>query len=161
MMDLIAFPDNSRVWIFQGNRPVPDHLLSRVHKSIQDFTASWTSHQNELAATGSILHHRFIVLVVDEARAGVSGCSIDKAVHFVQGLGHHLSIDFFDRHAYSYIQDDEVFTVTAEKLNELYSKEEIGDNTLVFDNLVNNKKDFQDNWLKPIGSSWIKRVVLS
>ena len=161
MLDLIAFPDNARGWIYQGNKEVPDDLLSAVHHRIVEFTDNWSSHQVPLASTGTILHKRFIVLVVDEEKAGVSGCGIDKAVHFVQALGHKLNIDFFDRNRYSYLIDDVVHHADSNQLKALYDSGEINDETLIFDNLVNNKVRFIKEWVKPIGQSWIKRVVLS
>lgn len=160
MLELISFPDHARVWIFQGNQEVPQEQINRVYHRIQEFTDSWTSHQNELIANGGILHQRFIIFVVDESKSGVSGCSIDKAVHFVQSLGHQLQIDFFDRNRYSYIKDDKVINVTADQFRELYQQGKISDNTFVFDNLVQTKKDFIDGWVKPLSGSWIERVVL-
>lgn len=160
MMDLISFPESSRVWIFQGDKKVPDDKVNAVFYRIQEFVQSWTSHQQALTATGSILHQRFIVFVVDEAKAGVSGCGIDKAVHFVQGLGHQLGIDFFDRNRYSYLEGDEVLHASAADFARRYEEGEISDHTLVFDNLVQNKGDFIQSWVKPLGDTWIKRVVL-
>lgn len=159
-MDLISFPGASRVWVFQANKPLPDTVLTEVHYRVMDFSEYWTSHQKQLKATGSILHNRFVVLVVDQTQAGASGCSIDKAMHFVQSLGHHYQTDFLNRHYYTYVQNNHLFTVHADELRRLYQQSIIDDETLVYDNLVNNKDDFIKSWTKPIGESWIKRVVL-
>lgn len=159
-MDLISFPDQSRVWIFQANQQVPDDKLSEIHERVMDFVKMWTSHQAQLQATGSILHNRFIVLVVDQTMVGASGCSIDKAMHFVQSLGHHYDTDFMDRHYYTYVQNDHLHTVHADELRRLYSESIINDETLIYNNLVDTKKAFVEEWVTPIGRSWVKRVVL-
>ena len=161
MRDLIAFPDDARVWIYQGNKAIPDEELSGLHHRILEFAENWSSHQVPLSATGTILHNRFIVLVVDESKAGVSGCSMDKATHFVQAIGYKYGVDFFDRNRYTYLEGEELHHVTADDLKSLYDQGRISDDTLIYDNLVNNKRAFIDGWVKPIGESWIKRVVLT
>ena len=137
-MDLISFPDESRVWVFQANAPIPDEALNEAHFIISEFAKAWTSHQIDLRSTGSILHNRFVVLVVDETKAGASGCSIDTAMRFVQDLGRKYIVDF---------------------LRDLYVKGEIDDSTLIYDNLVNNKSDFLSKWVVPLGDSWLRRMV--
>lgn len=159
-MDLIAFPDTARVWIFQADNLIADEKLAEVHDRVMDFAERWTSHQRALTATGSILHNRFVVLVVDESRAGASGCSIDKAMHFIQSLGHHYGVDFLNRHHYTYYDGLDLHTVPASQLKFLYENGDIDDETKVYDNMVNNKYDFLKKWVVPLGDSWIKRVVL-
>lgn len=158
-MDLIAYPPEARVWIFQANDPVDEEFLPEIHDRIGEFTKVWTSHQKQLRATGSILHNRFIVLVVDQSMAGTSGCSIDKAMHFVQSLGHLYETDFLDRHYYTFVDNDQLRTVHSNELRSLYEVGEIDDDTPVYDNLVSTKEDFLEKWVVPLKDSWIKRVV--
>ncbi|MEO6189842.1 MAG: hypothetical protein ABIO44_05145, partial [Saprospiraceae bacterium] len=87
MLDLLAFPDDSRIWIYASDKIIPDKQVSEIHSSIQEFTKSWQSHQQDLAATGGILHNHFIILVVNENKNSPGGCSIDKSIHYVQSLG--------------------------------------------------------------------------
>ena len=160
-MDLISFPDAARIWIFQADGLIPDNKLNEAHRLISDFAKAWTSHQADLKSTGSILHNRFVVLVVDETQKDASGCSIDSAMRFIQQLGQHYHVDFLDRMRFTYIDQDILHTVTKDEMTQLYQEGAINDETLVFDNLVNNKKDFLDRWVVPLGSSWLKRLVAS
>jgi hypothetical protein len=159
MMDLISFPDNARVWVFQANQPIADDLIAETQQRVSEFVENWTSHNRDLKSTGGILHNRFVVLVVDENRAGASGCSIDKAMHFVQALGRHLNVDFLDRNRYTIIDKDELKTVSAAELQQMHQAEQVSEATMVYDNLVSNKADFIKKWVVPIGESWVKRVV--
>lgn len=158
-MDLISFPDESRVWVFQANEPIPDEALNEAHFIISEFAKAWTSHQIDLRSTGSILHNRFVVLVVDETKAGASGCSIDTAMRFVQDLGKKYHVDFLDRMKFTYVKDDTLYTVSRDELRDLYDKGVINDSTLIYDNLVNNKSDFLSKWVVPLGDSWLRRMV--
>ena len=158
-MDLISFPDESRVWIFQSNRVIPDAKLNEAHHLISRFAKEWTSHQRDLKSTGSILHNRFVVLVVDETQKDASGCSIDSAMRFIQDLGKHYDVDFLDRMRFTYIKDDTLYTVPKSEMSDLYATGLIDGDTLVYDNLVSNKKDFLDKWVVPLSNSWIKRLI--
>jgi len=159
MLDLLRFPDESRVWIYTSSREFRDEELPALQQDITLFTRQWTSHNQQLYATGGIMHNRFLVLVVDEGQAGASGCSIDSSVHFIQALGQKYQTDFFDRRTFCYLQDEEVRTVPMEQFNEAYRSGAITDNTLFFDTLVQQKGDFINAWIKPLRQSWLTRLI--
>jgi hypothetical protein len=101
-----------------------------------------------------------VVLVADETQAGASGCSIDASVHFVKSLEPKYSLEMFDRMQFAFINEEgDVETIHAGKLAEAMESGKITEDTLFFDNLVNNKKDFLSRWLVPFGESWMKRFI--
>lgn len=159
MRDLLAFPDTSRVWIYQADKPMPEGEIGALNERIVDFAQEWTSHNKQLKATGGLLHDRFLVLVADESQAGASGCSIDTSVRFVKQVGQEYNADFFDRMQFAYLKDDAVKTLHRDDLDEAYKSKEIDDETLFFDNLVSNKSDFLARWVTPLGKSWMKRFI--
>jgi len=159
MRDLLAFPDTSRVWIYQGNEKFPEQDIGLVNMRVRAFAQEWVSHNVQLKATGGLLHDRFLVLVADESKAGASGCSIDTSVRFVKAMGEAYHIDFFDRLNFAYLEGEEVHLVHRNSLADLYGQERITDETLFFDNLVRNKGEFLARWVVPFGDSWMKRFV--
>jgi hypothetical protein len=154
-----GLPPSTRVWVYQSNKPFSDDDVPQVKHYIEQFAHSWVSHNQQLKAYGDLLHHRFVVLMVDESQAGASGCSIDKSVAFLKALQAEFAVDLFDRMCFSYLQEGEVYTVPREEFASLYKEGTIHDETLVFDTLVNNKEDFDKKWLKPLKESWHKRMV--
>ena len=159
MLDLLRYPESSRVWIYTSSREFTDAELTVLQPAIGDFARQWTSHNRDLHATGGILHNRFLVLVVDESHADASGCSIDTSVRFIKQLEADFSTDFFDRQLFSYLDDGEVYTLHQRDLKEAFQSGRINGNTLFFDNLVQNKGDFIKAWVKPLSSSWLARLV--
>lgn len=153
------FPDTARVWIYQSDKPWTDANAAAIERSTQAFAQQWVSHNNQLSAFGKVFHNQFVVLMVDERQAGASGCSIDKSVHFMQALEQEYGISLFDRMTFTYKEGDKVATATRAEFAALYKAGKINDETLVFDNLVNTKADFEGAWLKPLGQSWHKRMV--
>ncbi len=151
--------DQSRVWIYQSNRVFTDEEAVAIEKKIEAFIDNWISHNRKLKAFGSVYHKRFIVLMVDETTAGASGCSIDKSVYFLQQIESEYGIDLFDRMRFAYKANGSVQSVTKAAFEELYRNKVIDETTMVFDTLVDNKGDFDRNWLKPLGKSWHIRFV--
>jgi len=154
-----TLPDTTRVWIYQSNRPFSEKELPKLEQQLQQFVQQWISHNLQLRAFGGIFHQQFIVLMVDESLAGASGCSIDASVHFIKQLEQAYSVNLFDRLTFAYKDGDAVITAPRDEFARLYAEGKISDETLVFDNLVNNKGDFDKAWVKPLAESWHKRMV--
>ncbi len=152
-------PNSTRIWIYQSDRPFKDENIPQVRAMVQRFAQEWISHNRQLRAHGDVLHNRFIVLMVDESQADASGCSIDKSVYFLKALQAEYGVDLFDRMRFSYKHGDAVETVSREEFARLYAEGKINDDTPVFDILVNNKGDFDQAFVKPLGKSWHKRMV--
>ena len=159
MHDLIAYPDASRVWIYQAAQPFPKEELDRVNEDIQRFATEWTSHNVQLKATGGLIHDYFVVLVVDETRAGASGCSIDKSVRFIQYLEQAYRRTMFDRLTFAYLEDEQVHTIHRDDLKSAYEQGKISDDTLFFNNLVKTKGEYLKSWLVPLKESWHYRMI--
>ncbi|MEZ4989938.1 MAG: hypothetical protein R2824_05990 [Saprospiraceae bacterium] len=154
-----TLPDTTRVWIYQSNKPIPDQDVPGVRQKIRQFADRWVSHNQALHSFGDLWHNRFVILMVDESQAGASGCSIDSSVHFLKTLQAEYGIDLFDRMVFSFKQDGEVRSLNREEFSRWYQEGRITDDTLVFDTLVNTKKDLENDWVKPLSKSWHKRMV--
>lgn len=152
-------PDTTRIWIYQSNRPINKEILPAIKSEVQHFAQNWVSHNRELNSFGDIFHDQFIVLMVDESMAGASGCSIDSSVHFMKSLESNFGLSLFDRMTFTYQDGDEIKSAPRDEFAKLYAEGKINDQTIVFDNLVKNKGQFESAWQKPLGESWHKRMV--
>jgi hypothetical protein len=157
--DLIALDNSSKVWIYQADRDFSYDELDEARNYIFQFLDSWTSHNQALLTYGNIFHRRFLVFFVDESLSGASGCSIDKSVHFVESLGQHFKLDFFQRTSFAYMENDEIFFIEKSDLKMAYSENRINENTLFFNHLVQTKGDFLKKWIQPLNSTWHYRFV--
>jgi len=154
-----TFPATSRVWIYQSKTAFSEANVTKIRGHIAAFTQQWASHNRALQAAGDVLYGRFIVLMVDESMAGASGCSIDSSVHFIKEIEQVYKVDLFDRMIFTYEKDNTVQAADREQFSALYASGEINDDTIVFDNLVNTKADFDQVWKVRLGDSWHKRMV--
>jgi len=149
----------SKVWIYQSNLKFTDEEISEIDTQIQNFVTQWVSHNQALLAYGKLYHNRFIVLMVDESQAGASGCSIDKSVHFVKAMGFHHGVDFMDRMNFAYKLDDEIVSAHRDEFARQFQSKKINKDTLVFNNLVKDKGEFEKAWVVPLKDSWHARMV--
>lgn len=159
MNTLETLPLTSRVWIYQSNRLFNTEEAQQIEAQVKRFVLTWNSHSKQLPATGELLYNRFIVLMVDQDAVSASGCSIDSSVHFIQMLGQEYQTDFFDRLNFAYLDGEEIKTAHKEDFQELYTQGIITDDTIVFNNLVDNKGDFDRSWKVRLGDSWFKNMV--
>lgn len=153
------FSPQSKVWVYQSDRVFTTDEVTALEKVLAEFTQQWTAHNQQLKAKGEILHHRFIILMVDESQAEASGCSIDKSVHFLQEIEKQLGISLFNRQLVSIKDGEEVKTFTLNAIKTEFANNNITTNTLVFNTLVTTKQQFDTEWELPISQTWVNRFL--
>ncbi len=149
----------SRAWVYQANRPLTDAECIAVEEALSQFTQEWVAHNVALKAFGKVYHNRFIVLLVDETQQHATGCSIDKSVKFLQKLEDQLGVQFFDRLLLAYEKDGQVKTVHRNDLEAALQKGELQADTIVFNNLIQTKQEFENQWRIPFKDSWAGQLV--
>jgi len=152
------FSENSKVWIYQSTRQLEAAETAQIKQILDDFTTSWTAHNNQLKAKAEIRYNRFIVLVVDETQAGASGCSIDKSVNLMKALEKEFDLTLFDRFNIAYRDGDTIKSVGRFEFEELIKQGQIDTETIVFNNLVPTLKDLNTLWEVPFKNSWHQQV---
>lgn len=159
-MNPVSLHPDARVWVYAAERALEASEQAIVQQKSEQFVEQWTAHNQQLQAKALLLEARFLVLAVDESRAGASGCSIDKSVHFVQALGQALGLDFFNRMRFSYRDAaGDVHTISREAFQTRYREGAIHGQTVVFDPLVKSWAELQNSFEKPLADSWHQRML--
>ena len=152
-------PDSSRVWIYQANRSFSDQELKEITQKTESFLTNWTAHGANLRAAFEIKYRRFIILALDQEMNAASGCSIDASVHFIQQLEKEYRVDLLDKMNVSYKQGEHVAFKTLTDFRKMAKDKAVSPNTIVFNNLVNNKAEYLENWEVPASESWHNRFL--
>jgi hypothetical protein len=152
---------NSRIWVFQSNRKFFDDELVEIEKSLSIFLKNWTAHKAELKVAYTIKYDRFIIIALDESLNNATGCSIDKCVHFIKNLEVKYEIDLLDKMNISFKQGDYVSYKSIIDFKKLVRNKSVSKNTVVFNNLVLDIGDFNENWEVPATKSWHARFFSS
>jgi len=145
---------DTRVWIYQSNRPLTKTEVKSIKEQGVAFILRWSAHGAKLNAAFEVFHNQFIALFVDEAQAKASGCSIDKSVRLIKQFETEFDILLLNRDLVAYMNNEQVVTCTREEFVELVKLGQIKDSTIVFNNLVSNKDEFDNKWMLPLKDSW-------
>lgn len=152
-------PDSSRVWIYQANRSFSAWELEEITPKLESFITSWTAHGADLKASFEIRYNRFIILALDQELNVATGCSIDASVHFIQQLEKDYNVDLLDKMNVSYKQGKYVAYKTLTDFRKMAKDKAVSPNTIVFNNLINNKAEYQNDWEVPASESWHNRFL--
>jgi hypothetical protein len=150
------FSPQSRVWIYQCNRPFTQQEIAEITSTCKTFTESWTAHENKLKAASAVLYNRFIVFCVDEETSGASGCSIDKSVHLVRDLEKQYHIFLLNRMQVAYLENENVMACPLPIFLNLFSENKVNSSTKIFNNLVTTLSEMNAGWIQPVSESWIQ-----
>ncbi|WNW01951.1 ABC transporter ATPase [Tenacibaculum sp. HL-MS23] len=153
-------PSNSRVWVYQADREFSIEEVEYICAKAILFIDNWTRHGDDLKGSFTIKYNQFLVLGVDEGFNNVSGCSIDSSVHFVQELEKELRIDLMNKMNVSFKDGDNINVVKLADFQQLAKDKKITSKTIVFNNMIDTKADFETNWEVTADKSWHKRFLV-
>jgi predicted HTH domain antitoxin len=149
-----SLPEDSRVWIYQCNRTFTNEEADEIESALHDFIVAWTAHGKGLQASYKIVYKRFIIIALDQNFNTATGCSIDASVHFIQDLEKKYKVDLLDKMNVSFKQGEFIAYKNLKDFREMIKKRAVSANTIVFNNLVTNIQEFNENWEVPASDSW-------
>lgn len=154
-----TLPESSKVWIFQANRSFTDVEQEEIKQKLEAFIEQWTAHGANLKASYDFRYKRFIILALDQKMNAATGCSIDESVRFIQQLEKEYNVDLLDKMNVSYKQGEFVAYKTLIDFRKMAKDKAVSPNTIVFNNLVNNKAEYLSDWEVPASESWHNRFL--
>ena len=159
LVDFNTLPEESRVWIYQANRSFTEQELEEIQSKLNVFIENWTAHGSDLQSGYVIKYKRFIIIGLNQNLNNATGCSIDASVHFIQQLEKEYNVDLMDKMNVSYKQGDFVAYKTLTDFKKMGKDKAVSKNTIVFNNLVTNIAEFNENWEVPASESWHSRFL--
>ncbi|HET8735904.1 MAG TPA: ABC transporter ATPase [Pricia sp.] len=159
LTDFKTLPETSRIWIYQADRSFTSEELEEIHREMDAFLKEWTAHGSQLQAGYEIPYKRFIVIGLDQSQASASGCSIDASVRFIQHLEKKYQVILLDKMNVSYKQGEYIAYKSLADFKKMAKQRAVSKNTVVFNNLVNNKAEYEEHWEVPASESWHARFM--
>jgi hypothetical protein len=154
-----AISPDSRIWIFQADRPMTADELKITESKLREFTGEWAAHGQPLRASFSIRHNRFIILAADESHQNPSGCSIDSSVRTLKEIEGIAGIQLLGRNQVAFMIKDQIVQVPLTALKEKFKQGILNEDTLTFNNLITTHGQLEAAWLVPAGKTWVKRYI--
>ncbi len=156
-VDFDTLTDNSRIWVYQSNREFTKDEVVAISSKLTNFVNDWTRHGDDLKASFSIKYNHFIILAVDESFNSVSGCSIDASTHIFKSFEKEFNLELLNKLKTAFKDGDHINVVTLADFQKHVKSDKINSDTLVFNNLVQNKGELDLAWEVPANKSWHSR----
>jgi hypothetical protein len=158
-IDFKELPEDARVWIYQSNRSFTPEEQVQLTTQLKAYLEEWTAHGSELLASFEIRYNRFIVIGANQNVHAVSGCSLDALVRFIQQLEQAYNVTLLDRMNVSYRQGEYIAYKPLIEFKKMVKDKAVSAQTIVFNNLVNTKWEYEEYWEVPLQESWHNRFL--
>ena len=149
---------NSRVWVFQSIDFIDDRLVKEIKEKISSFLSKWKSHQKDFKSSFEIRYNTFIIIAADEGNL-VSGCSIDSLINFIKDLENSYELQLLDKLHVKYIENGKIITQHLNQFKIYCQSLGKKDKLIVFNNLVKDINELENNWQVNIKDSWHNRFI--
>jgi len=150
-------PEHARVWIYQSDRQLSTTEVSEISAMLKGFTDNWVAHGKNLKASFQLPYNQFIIIAADQEFHQPTGCSIDASVAIIRQIEQQFGISLFDRMSIAFKQEEAVKTVKMNEIKKLAGVGTLSNESITFNNLVENVGQLATNWELPAKETWLSR----
>jgi len=151
------FAADSRVWVYQSSRLFSISEALAIEEMLNEFTGNWLSHGARVKGAAYLFFGQFIILMADERATGVSGCSTDSSVRLIKNIEQRFSVNMFDRTTLAFVINDKIERLPLSQVVYAFDNGFLQPDTLYFNNLVQTKKELEEEWIIPVRNSWLRK----
>ena len=159
LVSFSSLPLHARVWVYQSSRMFSASESEEISTRLHTFLCNWATHGTPLQTAFELRYNQFIIIGLDEEVKGASGCSIDASVHLIQSLEKKYNLELLDKMNVCYREDNQISYVPLKEFRKLAKTPKITPDTIVFNNLVVDKAEYQSHWEVPAYDSWHSRFI--
>jgi hypothetical protein len=153
------FHPSSRVWVYQASRLFSMSEALEIESLLNSFANQWKSHGTPVKGAGYLFFGQFVILLADETASGVSGCSTDSSVRLIKDIEQRFGVNMFDRTMLAFLVKDKVQLLPLSQLQYAFDNQFITADTPYFNNLVQTKKELEEDWIQPVKDSWLAKRI--
>lgn len=154
-----SLPDHARVWIYPSSRAFTAQEKDEISELLSRFLTQWSTHGTPLQTAFSLPYDHFIVIGLDEAVQGASGCSIDASVHMIQQIEAKFELILLDKMNVCYREKEQIHYISLKDFRKFAKTPKVTLDTIVFNNLVVDKSEYENLWEVPAYDSWHARFI--
>ena len=154
-----TLPNHARVWIYPASRPFTAAEKEEISEILSQFLNQWATHGAPLKTAFDLPYAHFIVIGLDEEVQGASGCSIDTSVHLIQQLEAKFNVILLDKMNVCYREKEQILYISLKEFRKLAKSPMVNLDTIVFNNLVVDKAEYESIWEVPAYDSWHARFI--
>lgn len=150
----------NRVWAYIISKSLSKEELNQLQQDGNEFVINWTAHENKLSASFEIMYQRIIIVKVNEAVHGASGCSIDKLTRFIKETEQKFKVELLNRLLVAYKIGETVEITSASNIKNLLSQNVISENTIVLNTALANENEL-NVWEQELKNTWLSKYLVT
>tara|TARA_B110000967_G_scaffold192138_1_gene218481 strand:+ start:319 stop:804 length:486 start_codon:yes stop_codon:yes gene_type:complete len=158
-VDFEEIPEDAKVWVYPSSRKFYPNEIEALEEKVKTFVESWKSDDATFKASFKFLYNRFIILTADDIATELSNADIDASVSFILTLQETYEVALLDRMNVCFKQGEHVQYKDLKDFKKLLKNKALTGKSIIFDNLVNTKQDFDNYWEITIEESWYNRFL--
>jgi hypothetical protein len=158
-VDYSLIPNDAKVWIYPANRKFYTNEIDAIEEKIKTFVENWKADDENFKASYKFLYNRFIILCADDETSPLKNTDIDASVSFILELQTDYKVALLDRMNVCFKQGEFVQYKELKDFKKLLKNKAVTAKTIIFDNLITTKQDFDTFWEVPIEDSWYRRFL--
>lgn len=151
--DYSSLPDDAKVWVFPSQKKLYANEIESIEKKMSAFILEWESKNEDLQAAFTIKYNRFIVLFA-ETETTISTKTTNDLISFIIQLQLELETELMDKMNACFKQGQYVQYKDLKDFKKLIKDKGVNKNTIVFDNTIATKLEFDEYWEVPASESW-------
>jgi hypothetical protein len=158
-VDYDSISEDAKVWIYPSSRKFYDTEIEEIENKLKHFVENWKSEDENFKVSYQFLYKRFVIFFSDDELSPVSNPDIDVMVSFILELQSDYEVTLLDKMNVCFKQGEFVQYKELKELKTLLKNKAVTEKTIVFDNLITNKFDFENYWEIPMEESWYNRFL--
>jgi len=158
-VDFEEIPEDAKVWVYPSSRKFYPNEVEAIEEKIKIFIESWKSDDESFKASYKFLHNRFIILTADDIATPLDNLDIEASVSFILSLQETYEVALLDRMNVCFKQGEHVQYKDLKDFKKLLKNKALTGKSIIFDNLITTKQDFDNFWEIPIEESWYNRFL--
>ncbi len=150
----INLSPQAKVYLYPSSRKFYPNELEELNAKMKEFCSTWT----EFSTSFKIEYNRFLVFFIGED-AVISTKLLDDLALFIMDLEKKYEITLLDKVNVCFKQGQFVQYQEMKRFRELIKKKSVSKKTIVFNNFIQTKQEFEHEWEVVITESWLSHLM--
>ena len=158
-VDFTSLSGAAKVWIYPSSRRFYPNEVDEIEEKIKNFISTWKREDEKLKCSYQFLHKRFIIIAADDEKYSITNQDLSRQVAFILALQSTYKIELLDRMNVCFKQGNYVQYKALTEFKKLLKNRAVSPKTIVFDNIISRKYDFENCWERTVEESWYSRFL--
>lgn len=145
--------ETSKIYIYPSGRKFYTDEFPVINKKVEKYLKEFSM----IESFFEIKYQRFIIIIISD-KTPLSINQNDDLIAFIQSLEKEFKLSLLDKVNVCFKQGEYVQLKEIPDFKKLIKNRGVSKKTIVFDNLINTKEEYESYWEMPAESSWISHL---